>query len=297
VTPVCHGPAFDFGGGGPDVNEAIQWMIDKVRGASGPGGPALDVAVLRCSGGEGYNAPVLALNGVNSVETILGTGEADFEDPAVAQAVARAEVVFFAGGNQANYIRFIRGTATDRAVRTVVARGGGLGGTSAGAAIQGAVIHDALAGSATGRQALADPYDRRIHFTEGWFGSLHLGNTLFETHTQLGGGGYDRIGRLLAFLARVVQDRRTPMLGIGLSAGASLVVDASGLAKVLGANPVYLVHLDRPPEACRPGLPLTCRRFRILRLLPGQTYDLVRRPLDGFGAAGVASGVPEGDYY
>lgn len=171
VAPICHGPAFDFGGGGRDVNDAIQWMIDQVRGASGPGGPALDVVVLRCSGGDGYNAPVLALNGVNSVETILGTGEADFEDPAVAHAVARAEVVFFAGGNQASYIRFIRGTATDRAVRAVVARGGGLGGTSAGAAIQGAVIHDALTGSSTSRQALADPYDRRIHFTEGWFGS------------------------------------------------------------------------------------------------------------------------------
>jgi cyanophycinase-like exopeptidase len=270
-------------------------MIDQVRGCEGPGGPKLDVAILRCSGADGYNAPVLAMNGVNSVETFLGTSRAEFEDPAVAQAIGQAEVIFFAGGNQADYITFIKGTATDRALRAVLARGGGLGGTSAGAAIQGAIIHDATTGSSTTRQALADPFDPRIHFTEGWFGSPHLEGTLFETHLQRN-GGYDRVGRLLAFVARsVIDNPARPVLGIGLPAGSSLVVDRAGLARVMGEAPVLVVKLDHAPEICKPRFPLTCREFKVWRILPGQTFDLAHRPQQGFQTLSVLGGAQTTD--
>jgi len=299
ATFPCHGPAYDIGGGGADVDPAIQWLIDQVRGATGAGGPGLDVAVLRCSGGDGYNAPILAMNGVNSVESIVGTSAADFDDPAVAQAVANAEVIFFAGGDQSAYIRFIKGTATDTAIQAVLARGGGLGGTSAGAAIQGAVIHDAITGSSTSAQALGDPYHPEIHFTYGWFGSLNLGETLFEPHLQPGGNGFDRMGRLLAFVARQVQDgKATAMLGVGIDTETSLVVDKAGMARVMGGKNVYVARLDHAPEICRPGTPLTCTGYKLWMLGPGQTFNLASRPASyGYYPASVTAGVLDGDYY
>jgi len=294
----CKGPAYDIGGGGGDVNAAIQWLIDQVRGASGVAGPKLDVVVLRCSGSDGYNAPILALNGVNSVESIVGTSAADFNDPSVASAVANAEVVFFAGGNQANYIQFIKGTATDAALLALLARGGGLGGTSAGAAIQGAVIHDATAGSPSSAEALSNPYDSKIHFTYGWFGSPNLADTLCEPHLQLGGNGYDRMGRLMAFVARQVKDgKSSAMLGIGIDSETSLVVDKRGLATVMGRKNVYLVLLDRVPEVCSAGRPLTCSGYKLWMLAPGQSFNLANRPACGYYTGSVTGGVLDGNYY
>ncbi len=303
ATPICFGPAYDIGGGGGDVDPAIQWMIDQVRGTTGAGGPKLDVVILRCSGSNGYNAPILAMNGVNSVESIVGTSGADFNDPSVAQAVAQAEVIFFAGGNQANYIQFIKGTATDTAIRSVLARGGGLGGTSAGAAVQGAIIHDATTGSSTSAEALGDPYHSKIHFTYGWLGLQNLGATLCEPHLQPGGNGYDRMGRLLAFVARQVKDgKASAMLGIGIDTETSLVVDKVGLATVMGSQCVYMVLLDRVPEVCLAGMPLTCSGYRIWKLSPGQTFNLANRPTCGYYPARVThgalgDGITPADYY
>lgn len=295
---TCHGPAYDIGGGGGDVNAAIQWLIDQVRGTTSATGPKLDVVVLRCSGSNGYNAPILAMNGVNSVESIVGTSTADFNDPAVAQAVANAEVVFFAGGNQANYIQLIKGTATDTALQALLARGGGLGGTSAGAAIQGSIIHDATTGSSTSSEALSNPYDPKIHFTYGWFGSLNMAGTLCEPHLQLGGNGYDRMGRLLAFVARQVKDgKSSAMLGIGIDSETSLVVDKSGLATVMGSRNVYMVLLDRLPETCTAGTPLTCSGYKLWILMPGQSFNLVNRPTCGYYTGSVTAGVLGGNYY
>ncbi len=298
AAPSCQGPAYDIGGGGGDVNAAIQWMIDQVRGTTGPAGPRLDVVVLRCSGSDGYNAPILALNGVNSVESIVGTSSADFDDTRVAQAVTKAEVVFFAGGNQANYIQFIKGTATDLAVQSVLARGGGLGGTSAGAAIQGAIIHDATTGSSTSTEALANPYHPKIHFTLGWFGTPHLVGTLCEPHLQLGGNGYDRLGRLMAFVARQVKDGHAPaMLGIGIDSETSLVVDKAGQATVMGTRNVHLVLLDQAPGTCVAGSPLTCKGFKLWRFRPGQTFSLAHRPTVGYYLGSVTTGSLDADYY
>ncbi|MBK9797046.1 MAG: Type 1 glutamine amidotransferase-like domain-containing protein [Holophagaceae bacterium] len=303
ATPTCFGPAYDIGGGGGDVDPAIQWMIDQVRGATGMGGPKLDVVILRCSGSNGYNAPILAMYGVNSVESIVGTSVADFNDPAVAQAVANAEVIFFAGGNQANYIQFIKGTATDTAIRSVLARGGGLGGTSAGAAVQGAIIHDATTGSSTSAEALGDPYHSKIHFTYGWLGLQNLGDTLCEPHLQPGGNGYNRLGRLMAFVARQVKDgKASAMLGLGIDTETSLVVDKAGLATVMGSQSAYLVLLDRVPEVCVAGTPLTCSGFKIWKLSPGQTFNLASRPTCGYYLGRVTNGalgdgITAADYY
>src|SRR3954449_5376732 len=163
VVPLA-GPAHDFGGGGTDVDAALQWIIDQVRGCTSCS-TKIDVVILRSSGSNGYNDYIYAMNGVDSVETLVITKAADANTAAVETTVKNAEVVFFAGGDQCDYVTLFKGTKVETAVESVYARGGGVGGTSAGTAIQGDFTYDACAGSVTSAQALANPYHRYITFT------------------------------------------------------------------------------------------------------------------------------------
>src|SRR5262249_31265354 len=73
VVPL-FGPAHDFGGGGTDVDAALQWIIDQVRGCTGAAcATKIDVVILRSSGSNGYNDYIYAMNGVDSVETLVIT--------------------------------------------------------------------------------------------------------------------------------------------------------------------------------------------------------------------------------
>src|SRR5215213_7673710 len=82
VKPKLHGPALIFGGGNVDVDTALQWTINQVRGCEDC--PIkLDLVVLRSSGEDGYNEPFFALKGVDSVETLLITNRDDSNSPAV----------------------------------------------------------------------------------------------------------------------------------------------------------------------------------------------------------------------
>src|ERR671920_1593098 len=161
VAPALAGPAHDFGGGGTDVDAALQWIIDQVRGCTSCA-TKVDVVILRSSGSNGYNDYIYAMNGVDSVETLVITTARDSNTAAVETTVRNAEVVFFAGGDQCDYVKNFRGTRVEAAVEAVYARGGGVGGTSAGMAIQGEFVYDACSGGVTSSDALANPYHRTI---------------------------------------------------------------------------------------------------------------------------------------
>jgi len=295
VSPPLFGPAHDLGGGSTDVDAALQWMIDQVRGCAGPACAAkLDVVVLRSSGGAGYNDYIFAMNGVDSVETLVVTGAADADAAEVEETVRRAEVVFFAGGDQCDYVRFFKGTRVEGAVDSVYARGGGVGGTSAGTAIQGDFGYDACAGSVASAEALADPYHGRVTFTYGWFAWPHLEQTITDTHFV----ARDRMGRTLAFLARQIEDGRArKALAVAVDEVTSVVVDRKGLATVMGAGPAYFVLADHRPEVCRPGAPLSYSGYKVWKVAAGGTFDLARRPTEGYYAVSVTRGALAADPY
>src|SRR5262245_46886333 len=142
VKPQLHGPAFHFQGGGTDVDAAFQWMFDQVRGCTDCD-TKIDVVVLRASGDDDYNDYIYKMNGVDSVETLILTDRKDSYNKDVIQEITNAEAVFFAGGDQCNYVRNFKGTPVQTAVNSVYKRGGGIGGTSAGLAIQSEFSYDA----------------------------------------------------------------------------------------------------------------------------------------------------------
>lgn len=293
VQPTLTMPTLNFGGGGSDVDPAIQWMIDKARGCSDCAAK-VDVVVLRASGSNGYNAPIFAMNGVDSVETLVITERRDALKQPVVSAIQNAEVIFFAGGDQCNYVKNFKGTRTEPAIESVYRRGGSIGGTSAGLAVQSEFVFDGCSGSTTSAEALANPYHASISFTYNLFAWNNLQKTLTDTHFQQ----RDRMGRLMTFLARQIKDGISAnALGIAVNEATSIVIDENGLAKVLGSGAAYFVLADHAPEVCDAKQPLTYSNYKIWKVLPNQTFDLRNRPTTGFYQISVNNGVLSANPY
>ena len=293
VVISMAGPAHDLGGGSTDVDAAIQWMIDQVRGCTSCS-TKVDVVILRSSGSNGYNDYIFAMNGVDSVETLVITSARDSNTAAVRDTVRNAEVIFFAGGDQCDYVKYFKGTLVETAVEDVYSRGGGVGGTSAGTAIQGEFTYDGCAGSATSAEALSNPYHRRISFTYDFFHWANLQRTITDSHFAQ----RDRMGRTMSFIARQIQEGRAAnVLGVAVNEVTSVVVDRNGLATVMGDGPAYFVLGDHVPEVCQAGTPLTYSNFKIWKVPSGGTFNLQNRPATGYYLRSVTSGVISADPY
>jgi cyanophycinase-like exopeptidase len=292
VVPLA-GPAHDFGGGGTDVDAALQWIIDQVRGCT-TCSTKIDVVILRSSGSNGYNDYIYAMNGVDSVETLVITSAKDSNTAAVEATVKNAEVVFFAGGDQCDYVKYFKGTLVETATESVYAKGGGVGGTSAGLAIQGDFTYDGCVASALSSDALANPYHRSVTFTYDFFHWANLQRVITDSHFVT----RDRMGRTMAFVARQIQDGKAPSaLAVAVNEATSVVVDKNGLATVIGDGPAYFVLGDHAPEVCQSGLPLTYSNFKIWKVLSGGTFDLKNRPTTGYYLRSVNNGVVSANPY
>lgn len=294
VNPRLHGPSLDLGGGGTDVAAGIQQMIDEVRGCADCA-TTVDVVVLRATGEDGYNDYIKAMRGVDSVETLVITDAADARDAAVIKTIRDAEIVFFAGGDQCNYVTNFKGNAIEAAVESVYERGGGIGGTSAGEAIQGEFVYDGCGtDGATSAQALANPYDATVRFTYDFFRWRYMNGVITDQHLVT----RKRLGRTLVFVARQLKDRRrSKVLAVAVNEKTSVVVDKRGMARVLGEGPAYFILGDHAPEVCEPKKPLTYSNYKIWKVAANGSFDLRRRPTKGFYLISVKDGQLGSDPY
>ncbi len=120
-------------GGGSDLDEAFRWLCRKGNGG--------DFLILRASGDDAYNSYVNGLCKLNSVATLVIPDREAAQDPAVAEIIRRADVVFISGGDQAHYIRAWKGTPVEDTINANVAAGKPIGGTSAGLAVLGEFVY------------------------------------------------------------------------------------------------------------------------------------------------------------
>jgi cyanophycinase len=294
-TPSLSGPVLCLGGGGPDVDEAIEWMINQVRGGTSYA-TKVDVVVLRTYGNHDYNRLISGMKGVNSVETLIISNRQEANKAEIVDKVRNADVIFFAGGDQCEYTRSWKDTKLEAAVKSVYVKGGGIGGTSAGAMIQSEFVYDACASSEIGietRDALEDPY-RDITFTYNFFKWSNLNGTIVDTHFD----SRKRMGRVMAFIARQIKDGISKSaLGIAISEETSVVIDRNGLAKVMGRGAAYFVLGDHKPEVCEPRTPLTFSDYKIWRVPRGDTFNLRNRPTSGYYLRSVKRGKFNSDPY
>ena len=262
APPTRAGVLLDGGGG--SVDDAFRWLTDR-----GGGG---DFLTLRTSGSDAYNPYVAGLAAPNSTETILFRSRKAAHDPKLVAKVRKAEVIFFAGGDQARHRAMWRDTPLMRAVNDAVARGVPVGGSSAGLAILGnPFYYSPDLEMVTSAEALADPRSPRIHLDEGMLALRDLRGVLTDTHfTQR-----DRMGRLIAFLARLAAEGHAlPVRGIGVDERTSVAIDEHGIGTVLGAHHVYLLEVTQKPSVYETGRPLSIAGVRVRRLAPGDRFDV-----------------------
>ncbi|HEY0592721.1 MAG TPA: cyanophycinase [Thermoanaerobaculia bacterium] len=283
VAPRLHGPVLILAGGGGDVDDGMQAAIDRIRGCADCDAE-IDVAVIRASGADGYNPWFMERDGVDSVISMVITDRDSAARPDLVRAVAEAELVFFAGGDQCNYVRWIKGTPMADAVKSVYDRGGAVGGSSAGLAIQGELAYDACPDqSAQSAVVLLDPFHVDVSVSRDFFAWAPLRGVITDTHFQQ----RDRLGRLVVFMARSEDVR--PLTGLGISEATIVLVDREGKAEVFGKGPAHLVVAGGRAAVLAKGTPLTFRGLRIARFESGERFDLHDppaarfKPLDAVG--------------
>lgn len=229
---------FALVGGGTDVDEVFRWMgTQAVDG---------DFVVLRASGTGAYNSYIDGLTNVDSVETLVIPDTASANNDFVAGVISKAEAIFFAGGDQADYVRFWNNTKVETAIYDAIKNNNAvLGGTSAGLAILGEWDFAALNGTITSSEALANPTDSRITLDNTFVSSQEcsctsapwmswLNDAITDSHFQQ----RDRMGRLITFLASLDANDLADIRyrGIGINEQTAVLVDASGVGKMVG-NP------------------------------------------------------------
>jgi cyanophycinase len=247
-------------GGGLDVDRLFQWMGEKsyprdINGnVTGSGG---DFLVLRATGTEAYNPYIQSLVNMNSVATLLLPDLASANSAAVVDIINRAEAIFIAGGDQADYFRYWNETPVEDAIYNAIKRNVPIGGTSAGLAVLGDYDFTASTGrTIVSNDALMNPYDSAITIdgtnkVDGFLTPRDatiandssitsilglLANTITDSHFRQ----RDRLGRLVTFMARmdsddlVKQALGASVRGIGINEQTALLIEPNGSSTVVG---------------------------------------------------------------
>jgi len=241
-------------GGGPDVDEAFQWMSKKSGGG--------DFVVIRATGTDAYNPYIYAMGQVDSVETLIIKTPAAASNPFVVDKIRKAEALFIAGGDQYDYVQYWKGTPVEDAIHELANRNVPIGGTSAGLAILGEFLFSAQNDTVYSDTALADPYNRRVTLDRDFLALPNMGNVIADGHLD----SRDRMGRLVTFLARIVQDGwSTEAKGIGIGVETAIAVE-NGVASLFGSGSAYFIRTPGMPELCLSRTPLTFRNLSVQRL-------------------------------
>jgi cyanophycinase len=228
-------------GGGTDSDDGMRWLL--AQGGTQRGNSYGDVVVLRTRGSDGYNTYLMKL-GAHSVTSIVITSIDGANSTYVRDAIAKAEVVFLAGGDQSTYVKLWTGTMLQAAVNARIASGYPIGGTSAGLAVMGEYAYSSLNASSTSAALLANPYDSSATFARALFTVPLLKNVITDSHFVV----RNRLGRSVAFLARLQQDGwAAAPRGIAIDEGSALGVTATGAGTVFGKGAgVYFLRVGAP---------------------------------------------------
>ncbi len=263
-------------GGGTDLDEAFRWLCNKGNGG--------DFLILRARGDDDYNPYVNGLCKANSVATLILPNREAAQDPAVAEIIRKAEVVFIAGGDQANYIRGWKGTPVQSAINEDISAGKPIGGTSAGLAVLGEFVFGATGDKPDDKDlastdVLPNPYFDRVTLDRDFLKTLHLENLITDSHFAK----RDRMGRTLGFLARIMKDgwSASPR-EVAIDEKSAVLVEVDGKATVVGTGKgAYFLRPTQAPEVCQKSVPLTFRNISVYRVKTGGHFDLTSWTGDG----------------
>ncbi|HEY6268720.1 MAG TPA: cyanophycinase, partial [Candidatus Acidoferrum sp.] len=258
---------FALMGGGAKQDAAFRFLCERANGG--------DFLILRANTEDDYaqqvNKETLAVCPLNSVGTIVFTEREDSDDPKIVEIIAHAESIFFAGGDQSNYIRFWQDTPVQDALNRHIAAGKPVGGSSAGLAVLGEFSFASIIDTIHSPEALADPYGNKVTISRDFLRIPLLDGTITDTHFAK----RDRMGRLVVFLARILQDGwAKEVRAIAVEENAAVLLEPDGSAKVAGEGPAYFLAVKNAPEACRRKTPLHFSGIAVHRAPPGASFNV-----------------------
>lgn len=259
---------FALMGGGGKLEPAFRFLCERANGG--------DFLILRADTEDDYarkfNKEIAALCPLNSVATIVFTDREDSDDKKVVDIIEKAEAIFFAGGDQSNYVRFWQDTPVQDALNRHIAAGKPIGGSSAGLAILGEFSFASMIDTIHSPEALADPYGNKVTISRDFLRIPLLAGTITDTHFVK----RDRLGRLLVFVARILQDGWADQVrAIAVDENAAVLIEPDGQAKVVG-GPAYFLETKNRPEVCRRKTPLQFKEIAAHRATKGMTFDVAK---------------------
>ncbi len=266
ATPGKVEPGLMLVGGGEWPHDAFRWMIAK----AGHG----HIVILRASGAaEAQDEFYTEIGGVASAQTFVFNHRKGASNPALLAAIAHADGIFIAGGDQANYVRYWKGTPLNAAIDRHVHAGKPIGGTSAGLAILGAHAYGAMdGGSITSPVAMRDPLGKGMTLESDFLHMPFLQHVITDSHFA----ARERHGRLIAFIASLRQQGHGEVVGLGIDEGTALCIDGAGIGQVFTRDQgsAWLVQPTQPAARVKAGRSLDIRNVEVTGIGPGSRLHL-----------------------
>ena len=225
VPEVAGGSLVIVGGG--NMPAAIGKKFIELAG-----GPEAPIVILPIAGGTipAYPREIAMFErlGARHVRALIAHDRQEVEDPKSLELLKKARGIWFGGGRQWRFVDAYIGTKAHQLFRDVLRRGGVIGGSSAGATIQGDYL---CRGSPLGNlEMMCEGYERGLGFLPGAAIDQHF--------TQR-----RRLPDMRALMKVYPQ-----LLGIGIDEGTALIVRGHE-AEVMGPNQVHFFDRRQPiPE-------------------------------------------------
>lgn len=216
--------------------------------AGGPDAPI--VVVPTAGGGEEYDDSHGGLRawrevGATNLTVLHSSDPAEADTEAFVSPLREAGGVWFEGGRQWRLVDAYGGTRTEAAFQDVLDRGGVIGGSSAGASIQGSFL---VRGDTGGNEVMMGDHQR---------GFGYLRNVGIDQHVLRRNRQFDMVE---------VIEAHPELLGIGIDEDTGIVVQGDTF-EVIGRSLVLIYDNQR----------ITGPDGRFYFLVPGDRYNLANR--------------------
>jgi len=219
--------ALVIAGGGGDGREGVI----STRFIELAGGPEAPIVVIPTAGEQDEfddksgGAQLLRTRGAKNVTVLHTRDRAVADSEAFVKPLQSAKGVWFGGGRQWRLADAYLGTRTQAAVLEVLTRGGVVGGTSAGATIQGSYL---VRGAVEGNQVMMSPGHEE--------GFALLKDVAIDQHVIR--------RKRIPDLAPVVE-KHPQLLGLGIDEKTAIVVQGDRF-EVIGDSDVVITDPRRP---------------------------------------------------
>lgn len=223
AKPIVEKGALLMVGGGEISPEIWNAFMAKAGGTKAK--IVVVPTVLSKSAEEPLEAAMFRKLGAEKVTVLSKKGSVEGSPNEHLNAIESATGIWFGGGRQWNFVDNLEGTEELKSIHACLARGGVIGGSSAGASIQGELL---IRGAPVGNQIMVqDGYRRGFGFLPGTGIDQHFSQR-------------DRSKDLKEVVAKF-----PGILGIGIDEGAALLVEKSK-AVGLGSGQVFLYKNGGP---------------------------------------------------